>query len=157
MGLDSPWLDENTKSAGPFILIQFTELVGTLPSLRQAITVRIAAIFCTPIFGQGMSDSALDCDDVRSVAKSMMMAPESGPNYLLEKRLRFCCPPILAGIGGGIVFAAGLVLFLPQPEWRVTVAGLVLAVLPLFLFFLVRLPWVFLSIRRYNKQAYPFQ
>src|SRR5215472_12571802 len=97
MGLDSPWLDENTKSAGPFILIQFTELVGTLPSLRQAITVRIAAIFCAPIFGQGMSDSALDCDDVRSVAKSMMMAPESGPNYLLEKGCAFVARQFLLG------------------------------------------------------------
>jgi len=79
------------------------------------------------------------------------------PQLSFGKKLRFCCPPILAGISGGMVLAAVLVLFLPQPDWRLTVAGLLLAVTPVFLFFLVRLPWVFLSIRRYNKQTFPFQ
>ena len=79
------------------------------------------------------------------------------PQLSVGKKLRFCCPPILAGISGGMVFAAIAVLFLPKPDWRATVAGLVFAVFPLFLFFLVRLPWVFLSIRRYNRQALRFQ
>ena len=75
------------------------------------------------------------------------------PQLSVGKKLRFCCPPILAGISVGILFAGVAMLFLPQPDWRVTVAGLVFAVFPLFLFFLVRLPWVFLSVRRYNARG----
>ena len=77
------------------------------------------------------------------------------PQLSLGKKLRFCCPPILAGLSGGIAFAAVAVLFFPQPDWRVTVAGLVFAVFPLLIFFLVRLPWVFLSVRRYNARGNP--
>ena len=79
------------------------------------------------------------------------------PELSLGNKLRFCCPPILAGVSGGIVVAAVLVLFLRQPDWRVTAAGLVIALFPLFLFFLVRLPWILLSIRRYNKLSFPLQ
>lgn len=79
------------------------------------------------------------------------------PELSLGNKLRYCCPPILAGISGGIVCAAVLVLFQPQPDWRVTVAGLLIALFPLFLFFLVRLPWILLSIRRYNKLSFPLQ
>jgi hypothetical protein len=79
------------------------------------------------------------------------------PQLSFGKKLRLCCPPILAGISGGMALAAVLVLFLPQPDWRVTVAGLVIASFPLLLWVLLRLPWVFLSIRRYNRQTFPFQ
>ena len=79
------------------------------------------------------------------------------PQLPLGSKLRFCCPPILVGISGGIVVAAVLVLFLRQPDWRVTAAGLVIALFPLFLFFIVRLPWILFSIRRYNKLSFPLQ
>jgi DNA-directed RNA polymerase subunit RPC12/RpoP len=79
------------------------------------------------------------------------------PQLSFARKLRFCCPPILAGISGGIIFAAIVVLFLPQPDLRVTVIGLIFAFVPVFVFFLVRLPWVLLSIRRYNARAESYQ
>jgi hypothetical protein len=52
-----------------------------------------------------------------------------------------------------MVVASIVVVFLPQPDWRVAVIGLIFAFIPVFLFFLVRLPWVLLSIRRYNNHG----
>lgn len=79
------------------------------------------------------------------------------PKLTAGKKLRFCCPPILAGIAGGMALAAFAVLFLPQPDWRMTVFGLLLAFAPMLLFFLFRLPWVLLSIHRYNGPSSPLQ
>jgi len=79
------------------------------------------------------------------------------PQLTAGTKLRFCCPPILAGISGGMVLAAFAVLFVPQPDWRMTVFGLILAFVPMFLFFLFRLPWVLLSIHRYNGPSSPLQ
>jgi hypothetical protein len=75
------------------------------------------------------------------------------PQLSFANKVRFCCPPILAGISGGMVVASIVVVFLPQPDWRVAVIGLIFAFIPVFLFFLVRLPWVLLSIRRYNNHG----
>jgi hypothetical protein len=79
------------------------------------------------------------------------------PQLTTGKKLRFCCPPILAGIAGGMALAAFAVLFLPQPDWWMTVFGLILAFVPMFLFFLFRLPSVLLSIHRYNGPSSPLQ
>jgi hypothetical protein len=74
------------------------------------------------------------------------------PELSLRSKLRFCCPPILAAIIGGLILADIFSLFLPQLDWRVTIFGLALTCFPLFLFLLVRLPWILLSIRRYNER-----
>src|SRR5258708_18842210 len=75
------------------------------------------------------------------------------PQLPFNQKLRYCFPPVVIGICGGIVLAAIAVLFLPQPDWRVMVAGLVIASSPLLLCCLVRAPWVFVSISRYNKSV----
>jgi hypothetical protein len=79
------------------------------------------------------------------------------PELPLRSKFRYCCPPIVAAICGGIAFAAVFTLFLPVPDWRMTAMGLLFACFPIFLFFLVRPPWVLLSIHRYNKSASPTQ
>jgi hypothetical protein len=75
------------------------------------------------------------------------------PQLSVFKKLRFFFPPLLIGISGGLLLAAILVSILPQRDWRVAVVGLILALIPLFFWSLIRWPWVFRSIRRYNATS----
>jgi hypothetical protein len=79
------------------------------------------------------------------------------PQLPFSQKLRYCFPPVLRGICGGFLLAVAVVLFVPQRDWRLAVAGLGIASFPWLLWCLVRLPWVLLSIRRYNKSVSSFK
>jgi DNA-directed RNA polymerase subunit RPC12/RpoP len=74
---------------------------------------------------------------------------------LTVKKLRYFFPPLLIGISGGFLLASFVTIFLPDPDWRLTVCALVMALVPVFLWSLVRLPWVLRSIHRYNAMSPP--
>ncbi len=69
------------------------------------------------------------------------------------KKFRFFLPPLLLGICGGFLLAAVLVSFMPQRDWRVSVFGLIISILPLIVWCPVRMLWVIRSIRRYNTRV----
>lgn len=79
--------------------------------------------------------------------------PGEWPQLTVGQKMHFCCPPILAGIAGGMALTALAALFFPYPDWRVTAAGLVFAFVPMFFFILIRQPRVLLSIHRYNRPS----
>lgn len=77
------------------------------------------------------------------------------PLLPVYKKLRFFFPPLLLGISGGFLLAGILTIFLPDPDWRVVAFSAMIALFPVLLWSLVRLPWVLRSIHRYNASSLP--
>ena len=75
------------------------------------------------------------------------------PEIPTFRKVRVFFPPLLVGISGGLVLAGILVSTVPPFEWLVIIASAMIALMPIILWYILRLPWVLLSIRRYRANA----
>jgi len=72
------------------------------------------------------------------------------PELVTSKKIRVFFPPLLVGISGGLILAGILASSIPPYKWLITIGSTMIALLPIVLWCLIRLPWILFSIRRYR-------